>query len=371
MSLEGYLGSQSVLFVQHDPGGQSETEYFVLEATTNSATGFWEENRDPALVEVFARQWAEVCAALGARHAFFSFIRTDVLALPEGYPRVTDDLRQGDVNSLVTNAYFLSYFDADLARRADSAQVAVPKKIERVVRMSSGGLLLVADDPSTGWMALAWQARWILANLRMGPSVEGVPDMMAELQDALDTGIPAIVSERETLGTQVEQAHSQRPDVPVWQLNEEIESPMRVRVGQMQAYLSRTRALWAAARERPGLVALNQPLAGGPPLVVPIVAAGGREWIEVVTHDPRAYVEPLEDEVKQPLDLRARKLVAAAWAHPVDGAPPRVVLYWYHPPTDEVRAQLEAEGVAVEVAPLPVPLLPASPFYEPPEEWWY
>jgi hypothetical protein len=89
--------------------------------------------------------------------------------------------------------------------------------------------------------------------------------------------------------------------------------------------------------------------------------------VEVSQHDAWALREREQVRPTVPPAVRARELAEAARAQREWAEEPRVVFYLYHPPDEKLRAHLEAEGVLVEVAPAPVPLLPETEGSAPPE----
>ncbi len=296
---------------------------------------FLEIEGDPARVEIFAAAWVRLCEALEATAA--------VLSKEVGYdrPQWIEEhlaaLRSRDMTAFVTNVDWRTYLEPELGRLWRE-QVEEPHRYYiRWEELPSGALLIEAGEgynPEMGDRDAVYHARFLIDQLTRHPEVSGSEHLLETLYQ----------EEKRLLRIEDEANYGKHGK------NARYDPEGR---RQSRLILDEIRATWLCALERPGLVGVQQTFASEPgqaSVVVPIVADGGREWIIATLRHPFDLNAADWNDPQTGLQGRVQRMLAAARQHPVRGEPPRVVVFFWRGVSSEVRAELSAWGVGVEVA---------------------
>lgn len=295
---------------------------------------FREIEGDPARVENFSAAWVGFCEAMQATAAVFSNAVYDKTLWIEKHLAA---LLKRDMKAFVTDVNWRTYLEPALGRLW--REQGPYRYFFRVhaEELPSGALLIEAgggSSPEMGDQDTPFHARFLIEHITRHPEVSG-SERLLETLDQEEKRLLRIKDQTDDLKYGKNAYYDAEG------------------VRQARVILDEVRATWLCALERPGLLGVQQAFASEPgqaEVVVPIVAEEGREWIIAMLRRPFDLNAADWNDPQTGLQGRVQRMLAAARQHRVRGEPPRVVVFFWRGVSSEVRAELSAWGVGVEVA---------------------
>lgn len=314
---------------------------------------FLEIEGDPARVEIFSAAWVRFCEAMQASAAVFS--RELGYDRPQHIEKRLHALQQQNMAAFVTHVDWRTYLEPALGQLWRE-QVPEPQHHSiHVVEVSSGALVIHAEpgyNPELGNDDTVLHLRFLLEYLKTHQELPGSDRLLTYLQKQDDDPLRRYLELRETVNLS-STSPEQRAEYST------LDRTLHDLVMDVRASL-------ACASRLTDVVSLYQPMkmldASGETreIEVPIIRERGRVWITATLLYPYELRELTYEKVhlalgrvkseREKLRERVRRLLETAQQHPIEGKPPRLLVFFWRGVTDEMCAELNSLNVDVEVA---------------------